>query len=277
MIPIHYKDRRGEGETVLRQCQLVQLHLLHVLDRICKDNGISYFLEGGTLLGAMRHNGFIPWDDDIDVGMPRSDYDKFLSIARQNLPEDVILHCPRDTPYTAIPYAKLRDVNSFYGERRPDSATSDPSGIFIDIFPYDEMPDIGYPAQRFLVRLCGSLWMRAKHFYNKARYGFFIGVPSLCIGAVCSIGHASVRFVIWLLNLFIPSHYVFLVLENGDTFRYAKDKMFPGTLHMFEDAEFPVPSDADMILTEQYGNWRELPPPNARKCHSRLIDPFHSA
>ena len=74
MIPVGYKDRRAEGDTPLRQCQLVQLHLLHVLDAVCKELGLTYCLEGGTALGAARHNGFIPWDDDLDVGMPMKDY-----------------------------------------------------------------------------------------------------------------------------------------------------------------------------------------------------------
>ena len=91
-LPLLYKDRRKEGETILRQAQLVQLHLLYVLDAICKKYNLRYFLCGGTLLGAIRHHGFIPWDDDLDVTLPEEDYWKFLEIAPEELPEDVTVH-----------------------------------------------------------------------------------------------------------------------------------------------------------------------------------------
>ena len=141
-IPLLYKDRRLEGETTLRQCQLVQLHLLYVFDAICKEYNLTYFLGGGTLLGAMRHGGFIPWDDDLDVGMPRKDYKKFLKIAPKVLPKDVILQCQETHPWSVVAFAKLRDAYSFYCEMDSTIRTSDNLGIFIDIFPYDEMPKI---------------------------------------------------------------------------------------------------------------------------------------
>ena len=71
----------------LRACQLKQLSILKEVDRICRKHKLSYWLDGGTLLGAMRHGGFIPWDDDLDIGMPRADYDLLMANAKEWLPE----------------------------------------------------------------------------------------------------------------------------------------------------------------------------------------------
>lgn len=276
-IPLRYRDRREEGETTLRQCQLVQLHLLHVFDRICKENGLQYLLEGGTLLGAMRHNGFIPWDDDLDVGMPRKDYEKFLKIAPTILPEDVRLQTPADTPRTAIPFAKLRDVSSYFGESRPDMSTADPSGIYIDVFPYDDMPKLGRKVEDFVSRACSCSWMRMKYFYNKCGTGALSSVFFAFIGGFFHLVHDLVRFGVWLLNCILPSENYYLCLEHIDVFPYPRRQMFPAKSHAFEDAEFPVPANADAILTSQYGDWRQIPPPEKRPRHARIIDPFSSA
>ena len=277
MIPLHYKDRRQEGESTLRQCQLVQLHLLHVFDRICKENGLQYLLEGGTLLGAMRHNGFIPWDDDLDVGMPRKDYERFLKVAPAMLPADVLLHTPEMTPRTAIPFAKLRDTSSFYAEVRPDVATSDPHGIYVDIFPYDDMPCLGRRIEDLISRACSCTWMRTIYFYNKCAGGFLPALFYSAVGFVFHVVHWAVRLAVKALNLVLPSKNYYICLEYIDIFPYPRRQMFPAKSHVFEDGEFPVPADAGAILTAQYGNWREVPPPDKRPRHARIIDPFHAA
>ena len=276
MIPQGYMDRRKEGDTVLRQCQLVQLHLLHVFDRVCKENGLRYLLEGGTLLGAMRHGGFIPWDDDLDVGMPLEDYKRFLRIADKVLPADAYLDNPSATKHIAIPFAKIRDRNSFFFEPSGSMLTSDPSGIYIDIFPYEKMPDMPYALQKLLVKVCGSTWMRSRYCYNKAK-GFLPGIFYSCAGGVCSFVHAVARVLIWPLKKLLPSTYTYLLFERGDTFRYRTAALFPSDNHVFEDGEFHVPNDADEILTSQYGNWREIPPPDKRPSHARIVDPFRAA
>ena len=69
----------------LRRLQLVELDILRDIDKVCREHGIRYFLDSGTLLGAVRHGGFIPWDDDVDLGMPRHDYERFLEIAPRAL------------------------------------------------------------------------------------------------------------------------------------------------------------------------------------------------
>lgn len=274
---MEHKDRRREGETTLRQCQLVQLYLLHVFDDICKKNGLLYLLEGGTLLGAMRHDGFIPWDDDLDVGMPRKDYERFLKIADGELPAGVRLCRPSDTPRTAIPFAKLRDTCSFYGEVRPDIATSDPNGIYIDIFPYDDMPRLGRKAEDFVSRACSCSWMRMKYFYNKCGRGLLSSFGYAIVGCSFGVIHSLIRASVWLLNCLLPGTNYYLCLEGIDIFPYPKHQMFPSKTHVFEDGEFPIPADADAILTSQYGDWHEIPPPEKRPRHARIVDPFHAA
>src|SRR5215217_3158284 len=95
-----FPDEREKGETPLQQSQLVMLRMLKILDYLCTKHGIEYFLIGGTLLGAIRHKGFIPWDDDLDVGMTRANYEKFEQLAVAELPQDIFFQTPEtDTAY----------------------------------------------------------------------------------------------------------------------------------------------------------------------------------
>ncbi len=81
----------GERDKTLREAQLIMLNILSVIHEICVKNHITYWLEAGTLLGAIRHGGFIPWDDDVDIGMPWEDYERFIKIAQKELPKDLFL------------------------------------------------------------------------------------------------------------------------------------------------------------------------------------------
>ena len=101
----------------LRRCQLKQLTILEEIDRICRKHNITYWLDGGTLLGAVRHGGFIPWDDDIDIAMPLDDARRFAQIAPGELREGLTLQSPETEP-TREPIMKVRDNNSFYVEAK---------------------------------------------------------------------------------------------------------------------------------------------------------------
>lgn len=272
-IPLRYKDRRLEGETTLRQCQFVQLHLLHVFDRICKENHLTYFLGGGTLLGAMRHKGFIPWDDDIDVGMPMKDYRRFLKIAKTALPKDVILHLPSDTPKCRLPYAKLRDAYSFFYEMRPDCPTTMFLGIFIDIFPYEEMPEIGRLGKLLMLKGIDYSWMLKKVAINKITSFGLRGCAFFLLSGLGGLLYAVLRSLFVILQTLLPCKYSYLQLEADFPYSFETKTLYPTKTAIFEDGEFPIPNDPDAFLTSQYGNWRETPAPDRRPRHAKIILP----
>lgn len=120
----------------LRELQLLQLEIAKELKRICDENDIDYFMIGGTLLGAVRHKGFIPWDDDMDFGMTVENYNKFIEIAPHKLDERFFLQTEdSDQNYHNI-FAKIRMNNTHMIEKVTDKQIIH-NGIFIDVFPYD--------------------------------------------------------------------------------------------------------------------------------------------
>lgn len=113
------------------------LNTMKAFDRICRENGLQYYMLGGTMLGAVRHKGFIPWDDDADFGLPREDYENLLRLPKEKLPEGVLLR--HFTKESGVPYAfaRLEDITTTYVEARR-SGSGYIGGVYIDIFPLDE-------------------------------------------------------------------------------------------------------------------------------------------
>ena len=126
----------------LRQLQLCELEILDEFVRLCDGHGLLYYLVGGTLLGAVRHHGFIPWDDDIDVAMPRTDYDRFWEICKTELDPQYFYQSPETDPYYFLSYNKIRkNGTEVYEERFKDARFH--KGVFIDVFPLDDCPKPG--------------------------------------------------------------------------------------------------------------------------------------
>ena len=129
-------------DSKLRQLQLCELEILDEFVRICEKHCLQYYLVGGTLLGAVRHQGFIPWDDDVDVAMPREDYDRFAEISAGELKPQYFYQCPETDPHYFLTYAKIRkNGTEVYEERFKDARFH--KGVFIDIFPLDFCPAPG--------------------------------------------------------------------------------------------------------------------------------------
>ena len=263
-------DNREEGCDELGQAKLVMLKLLRVFDDICRKNNLKYWLDGGTLIGAIRHNGFIPWDDDIDVAMLSDDYEKFIEIAQQELPDDVFLQTRKTDKKYPLYITKLRDKYSTYEEQNVARLNCH-KGIFIDIFPMDY---IRYP---FMQR-------NLKLFLHGTNYSeLHSPIKSLIQQTIGRIN----RKIISLLNL--PIHQFFNKLFHSDylgasklayrreineTFQFSKHFVFPLKEHVFEGYTFFIPNNYDAYLREYFGDYMQLPPENMRCTHHIGIEPF---
>lgn len=127
-------------DKVLRQLQLTMLETLKVFDAFCRKHNIKYSLYAGSLLGAVRHKGFIPWDDDLDVCMSRAEYDRFIALWKQDGPKGYILQNKENTPAYWQSFSKIRkDNTTFLQEER--EAGKYHTGIFLDVFPLDRIPN----------------------------------------------------------------------------------------------------------------------------------------
>lgn len=142
----------------IRPLQLRMLKVLLAFDKVCKQQGLRYCIMNGTMIGAIRHKGFIPWDDDMDVGMPRPDYEKFITNCAEWLPQPYEFVCGENDPRYPLPFGKLQDASTTLIERKHLSYLG---GIYVDVFPLDGVPD------NKLVRR----WHFAKYeFYKQALY-----------------------------------------------------------------------------------------------------------
>ena len=268
------KDRRLEGGTVQEQCRLVQLYLLDVFSELCERHNLRYFLTGGTLIGAMRHNGFIPWDDDIDVAMPVEDYCKFVKIADRELPDTMLLQVPGRYPGGIEGFAKLRDRCSFFCEE--NTYVRAPSGIYIDIFPYIKFPVLPHGLSLWITRWCYLSWASAglnMSMPHRSILGMFLAmlkavvwkVMYYCLAGICH-GLALILPTVRHDPLATPH------VSLGPA-EISEKSIFPLTKHVFEGKMYAVPRDSDAVLKQHYGDWRKLPPPEKRHWHASIICP----
>jgi len=242
-------------EITLDEAKKIMLDILIQFDKVCKENNLTYWLTAGTLLGAIRHKGYIPWDDDIDIAMPRKDYEKLIEL---NFPQELFLQNKYTDKKFNHYWSKLRYQNSLYIEHDElNKKIEYHQGIFIDIFPMNCINKniiSFYSKLQFFINIISS----QNRFYNKI------------FGSV--IKTYSIKF----LNLFNHENNDICIesIDTADTNIKAvpKQEIFPLEQGIFEGHKFPIPKNSKYYLRVFYGNsFMELPPEDARKIHNYKI------
>lgn len=273
---MQYKKRELTPEE-FRKMQLLELDMLVEFDRLCQEHGINYVIFGGTMLGAVRHKGYIPWDDDADIAMLREDYEKFKTVCNQ-LNKDICYFQDHTTDKMyRWGYGKLRRTGTTYirvGQEHLKCLT----GVFVDIFPMDDVPK-SLPLQILQDRYCYCLrkilWSEVAkhqtHGLKKLWFSMLSHIPTKRVFHWLTVytrrsSNASSNRVRCLLFPATGTLYV----KNPTRERYSMPKSWftQRARYEFEKQQLYGTRDYDSALSYIYRDYMKLPPENKREQHS---------
>jgi lipopolysaccharide cholinephosphotransferase len=254
-------------DNTTKEIQTKLLELMIDFHEVCNKHKINYYMLGGTMLGAVRHQGFIPWDDDMDVGIPREDYKKLLSLPQNAWPDYLHLKTPNNSKDLIFPYSKLMNRNTTLIEDRLDGIVG---GVYIDVFPLDGAGNSFIEAKmRYYV-----FYWKLGLLYNNQDYGNKRTILRKLVQGYSRKQKVTKLFInaqknmdriewdnnyignfagAWGLKEFMPREY-----------------MGNPTLYKFEDSFFYGAEKADLYLKSLYGDYMQLPPIEKRISHHNL-------
>ena len=255
--------------TTLRRLQLTELELLREVDRVCRTCDIHYDVIAGTLLGAVRHGGFIPWDDDADVALLRPEYERFREACRTHLDHGrFYFQDIEETSGYRWGYGKLRMRGTTFLREHQEHMPYE-QGVFIDVFPLDAVPQgrLGRAVWNFRCFLLRkALWSRVGKVADRsaamrAVYALVDKIPEKSLRGWYRrlVRQASGIRSDWVRILMFPT--------PNNAYGYLRRWYETSSPVTFEGIEFPGIEDADGYLGFKFGNWRELPPEDKRKTH----------
>lgn len=267
--------------NLLRKLQIEELDMLKVIIEICNKYDLKYYALGGTLLGAVRHGGFIPWDDDIDIGMPRDDYEKFLKYAEYEFKNHLSIHSMNNDEKYIYPYARVE--NSKIALRREKTKNKTIQMLWVDIFPIDGSPN------NIFVR---KIWEKKLLVYRAVR-------NLSCFDELVNIEkeHKGIEKILFKIGLntniqkYINTHKVLMKIDKllkkyplnesnyiGNSMGAHKFKeIFPKDYYnniislKFEDITINCPEKYVEILSQMYGDYMQLPDSSQRNWHGNDI------
>lgn len=264
-------------KELLRKVQLTQLEIAKEIRRVCEENGIRYFLADGSFLGAVRHQGFIPWDDDMDIGMLRPDYEAFCRIAPQKLKPEYCLQTWYTDPNYGLPFGKVMKRGTVYLEGKKTTRLQE-NGFYVDIFPFDYVPEEEAARQELAAKLlkiyriklmkCGyQPWMENGKTNWKKRLGYLY-YQMLAIGRD---------------QLQLAKEYDALAVKCPETnvlceqWAQAKPDYFGADIftafdrYPFEGESFTGVENYDAYLRTLYGEYMQLPPEDQRENRHQIV------
>lgn len=266
----------------IEDAQKVQLEILLEFDQLCKKHDISYQLFSGTLIGAIRHKGFIPWDDDVDVCMLREEYNRFLAIGAEELKDHYFLQNYHTDKNFQSQYTKIRKNKTRYVEELVQDVEMH-QGFFIDVFPFDNVipGTLKGKAQRIAIdqlkifnycrvmRVNNSEKKKGLRIAKKAAYYLLKVIPKnkvdrLITSLACLFNEKETECVGELSISTGKNTY--------DSFVLKKAFFYDSIDWDFEGYQFPVPRAYDEVLTKNYGNYMKMPPLKEQAPHHGIIE-----
>ena len=249
----------------IKKLQLCQLDILMEIDRVCKENGLEYCLAYGTCIGAIRHKGFIPWDDDIDIFMSAEDFKKFNTLSA-SFREPYFLQTRHTDPEYALLITRVRNSNTTLIEETENFRDIN-HGVFVDVYPLYDSPENKFHSKM-------KVW--SAMVYKLLLYG----VAPKNRGKLMKVGG---KIMLALTPKFIrkpiinklykvfskpcKTDYVTTYYAGSTTKRFPKKWYFPAVWVPFEDITLPVPGDYEAFLTATYGDYMQLPPEDQQAVH----------
>lgn len=275
-------------DKTLKKLQRVELGILKDFEHLCKKYNLDYFLGGGSAIGAIRHQGFIPWDDDIDVNMTRKDYNQFLEIAKNEkeyLQKYKVVNNETDPNFPLMHTHWILKGTKFITE---DFKHIDADlGIFLDIFCFDNVPD----DDKLMKKQGTRAWLLGKFVILcgvKKPVIYIRGIKAKIILAISFIVHNTFKLFRLKPSFFYKKAKKEALKYNHTTTKrmaymfdpqrftsiLSKDEIFPTKKVMFDGVETRVANQVEVYLTKRFGNYMELPPVDKRHNHCPYILDF---
>lgn len=260
-LQIRLRTKYNPDGSVLRRAQLRMLEMLKFVDAICLEHKIDYWLDCGTLLGAARHGGFIPWDDDMDICMTRESYKKFKKIMlTQNPSKEFVLQCDETDKGFYSPWDVLRDLKSEYQQDSPLHNMRKYRGVQVDIFYQDDQVGEFF---RKKMMLC----------YNKAVQRVIQSKTK-----IAKLLRPFLPINYFIIKKLLPPFLRFIYHKKNDYYRLPygapwdeiryKKNIFPLGRIEFEGTMFNAPCNVDAYLSDLYGNWNKIPDESQIQTHN---------
>ena len=254
-------------KKTLKKLHETELEILEEIDKICKKHKIKYFLFAGSLLGAIRHKGFIPWDDDLDIGMFREDYEKFIDIAIEEIDDKYFVHCDKTDEHYWLPFLKIRKNKTTFDEKITNGKKVLHNGIFVDVFPLDPSGNtyIINKLKASVIRTCSDsiLVKSGRISYKESRHPIINRmIMPISLKTIRKIQYRFIRmskrrdnYVDWLG--------VYKIKKEIFPYDYVKQLITV----KFEGKDVKIFKEYDKVLTLLYGDYMTLPPKDERVNH----------
>ena len=264
----------------LREIQLAELEMLKAFDAFCRKHGLRYTISGGTLLGAIRHGGFIPWDDDIDLWIPRPDYDRFVELIydhNETIDENIIVRSAERDDEFAMPYTKIFRTDIVVDEEIR-TFKSDGDGIWLDLFPVDGLPDDKVDIDKEWAEvtkqkkmLARSISLISKKRPDESTIKWLARAPIALYAKMIGYKHYRDRIIeIARSHSYEDSHMLANIVfgdDRADRELLEKEELEKYCDIPFEDGEFMGFENYDLWLTRRYGDWRTIPRKEKQSAH----------